>query len=195
MDGATAATKLSHSKEALQRLADQLRGSLKCWRPKPLLQRRKSGRYEHVWLLCWILKDLGWVLLCGFVAWPAALIALVLQAQDVFQQWKSAPLAEWVHSLAILGWLSGSCVWMTAQLLFEPSIHKNRTAPWYSGSILTGNADHYHWGVYLMQAIHMTTLLGLKLFYAKTMADAGVSSSSVIAMLKGSSAKKSQRGR
>ena len=36
------------------------------------------------------------------------------------------PLAEWVHSLATLGWLCGSSMWMTAQLLFEPEIHASK---------------------------------------------------------------------
>lgn len=83
--------------------------------------------------------------------------------------------------MAMLGWLSGSSVWMTAQLLFEPEIHKSRTAPWYSGSIFAGSADHYHWGVYLMRVIHVATLLGLMVFYAVSLK--GASFASVMAKI------------
>jgi len=120
---------------------------------------------------------LGWALLCGFVAWPAAIAALVLQAHDLFQQWESVPLAEWLHSAATLGWLLGSSAWMTAQLLFETEVHKSRISPWYSGSIFTANADHYHVGVYLMQAIDVTVLLALMLFYASSSVDGRVRAS------------------
>jgi len=167
MDGTT-----THGQDALQCLALQLRNSIKSWKAKPAKSRRsQSHRVESVWLLCWLLKDLGWVLLCGPLAWPAALAALTLQAQDVLQQWKNSPRDEWVHSLAILGWLCGSSVWMTAQLLFEPVVHKGRASPWYSGAIFTANAEHYHWGVFLMQAIDITTLLGLLGFYAMHLLD------------------------
>jgi len=155
----------TQGKEALARLATQLRNSLKAWRPKPQLQRRRSRRYENVWLLCWLLKDLGWAMLCGFIAWPAALAAVVLQAQDVLAHWDSAPLAELAHSLATLGWMMGSSIWMTAQLLFEPEVHRSRTSPWYSGSIFAGSADHYRLGVHMMQAVDVLTLLGLATFY------------------------------
>lgn len=120
---------------------------------------------ENLWILCWLLKDLGWVLLCGFVAWPAALGAILLQAHDVAEHVETRPTTEWAHSLATLGWLCGSSVWMTAQLLFDSTIHKSRTSPWYSGAIFTANDDHYHFGVRLMQAIDIVTLLGLLTFY------------------------------
>lgn len=155
-----------HSREALQRLAVQLRSSLKSWRAKPLNSQPPAQNMENVWLLCWLLKDLGWVLLCGPIAWPAALAAVVLQARDVLQQVDTMPLAEWVHSLAILGWLCGSSMWMTAQLLFEPEIHASKASPWYSGSIFTANAEHYHLGVFGMEAFHFTTLFGLLMFYS-----------------------------
>jgi len=152
------------SKDALHRLAVQLKSSLKAWRVKP--QRRRSRRLANVWLLCWLLKDLGWVLLCGPVAWPAALAAIALQAHEVLHGVETAPMGEWVLSLATLGWLCGSSVWMTSQLLFEPEIHKNRASPWYSGAIFSAHGDLYHWGVFLMQAIDITTLMGLFAFYA-----------------------------
>ena len=37
---------------------------------------------------------------------------------------------------------------------------------WYSGALLAANAEHYRWGVFLMQAIDITTLLCLFSFYA-----------------------------
>lgn len=153
-------------KETLQSLAVQFHTSLKSLRTKlPNFQRRRIRRIENLWLLCWLLKDLGWVLLCGFVAWPAALLAIAFQAQDVWQQTEFAPVKVWVHSLATLAWLCGSSIWMTAQLLYEPVVHKNRVSPWYSGSIFTANADRYHFGVHMMESIHIITLLGLSIFY------------------------------
>lgn len=126
-------------------------------------------------MLCWLLKDLGWVLLCAPVAFSAAVIALVLQAHDVLQQLDNAPMGEWVHSLAALGWLCGSSIWMTAQLLFEPEVHKSRASPWYSGSIFTGSADRYHSGVFAMQAINITVILCLSAFYAARLRESGIS--------------------
>merc|ERR1719163_1657113 len=165
-----------HGKEALERLAFQLRSSIKAWRNKP--HRKRSRRMENAWLLCWLLKDLGWVLLCWPLAWPAALLAIVLQGQDLLLQLESAPICEWVHGLATLAWLTGSSVWMTAQLLFEPVIHKDRASPWYSGSIFAANANHYSWGVTIMQAIDVAALIGLMIFYVTSfLGDTGVWSS------------------
>jgi len=158
-----------NGKDALQRLALQLRSSLKAGatllRPRPL-HKRAQRRAENAWLLCWLLKDLGWLLLCGPLAWPAAIVALVLQAHDVLLQWESGTVAEWVHGLATLCWLTGSSVWMTAQLLFEPEIHKGRASPWYSGSIFTASEDNYHRGVMLMQTIDISVIVFLVGFYA-----------------------------
>lgn len=164
--------------DALQRLASQLRSSIRSWKGVP--RRPRSRRLEHWWLLCWLLKDLGWVLLCGPLAWPAALAAIAFQARDLLQQWQAVPVCEWVHSLATLAWLSGSTVWMTAQLLFEPEVHKNRSSPWYSGALFAANADRYHKGVILMQTIDFATLLGLALFYGVSSYEAGLAAQTVI---------------
>lgn len=167
MDAAT-----PNGNDALQRLASQLRCSLRSWKGAP--RRPRSRCLEHLWLLCWLLKDLGWVLLCGPLAWPAALAALGLQSRDLLEKWQVVPLGEWVHSLATLGWLCGSAVWMTAQLLFEPEVHKTRNSPWYSGALFTADADHYRQGCLLMQTIDVATLLGLALFYGMSSYEAGL---------------------
>mmetsp|Transcript_111953 Transcript_111953/g.209947 ORF Transcript_111953/g.209947 Transcript_111953/m.209947 type:complete len:369 (-) Transcript_111953:27-1133(-) len=152
------------SPDALQRLSHQLRASLREWRHPP--RRRHVHRPELVWLLCWQLKDLGWVLFCGPLAWTAGVLALGFQGHDLFQNLESATAAELTHSLATVGWLCGSFVWMTAALLFEPVIHKTRRSPWYEGALLTANAHHYDVGTTLMQVIEGTALTGVLLFYA-----------------------------
>lgn len=154
----------TQGKGALQRFSDQLQSSLRAWRAT--LRRRRLRRLENVWLLCWLLKDLGWVLLCAPIAWPAAMAAITLQSFDLLQQWEALPVGEWVHSLATLAWTCGNAVWMTAQLLYEPDVHKSRTSPWYSGAIFSANAEHYRLGRALMQTMDVATLLGLVLFYA-----------------------------
>lgn len=151
-------------KEALQCLATQLRCSIRSW--KASCQHVRAQNREHLWFLCWMVKDLGWALLCGPVAWLAAVVGLGLQVNDALNRWSTASVGEWVHCLAFIAWLLGSSVWMTSQLLFEPSIHKGRTSPWYSGALFGPSADAYFFGSFLMQAIHIATLVGLALFYA-----------------------------
>jgi len=150
-------------KDALECLATQLRSSIRSW--KVGCQRVRAQNREHVWLLCWLVKDLGWALLCGPLAWTAALAGLGLQVNDALNRWGSASVGEWAHCLATIAWLLGSSIWMTAQLLFEPTIHKGRSSPWYSGAIFHPSADAYNFGLFVMQAIHVATLIGLAIFY------------------------------
>lgn len=111
------------------------------------------------------MKDLGWVLLCAPVAWTAGLLAIFFQGQDLLQHWAFLSAAELVHSLASMSWICGSFVWMTAQLLFEPVIHKSRSSPWYGGAIVMANEYHYQMGTTLMQVIEGVALFGVLLFY------------------------------
>jgi len=154
-------------KESILNLALRMRTSLLCVSEKIATPfRAQVGRLENVWLLCWLLKDLGWALYFGPLAWSAALAAIMLQSHDVLHQWDAAPVGELVLNLATLAWLIASSVWMTAQLLFEPEIHKSRASPWYSGAIFNASPQHYYEGVCLMQAIDMAALFGLLVFYA-----------------------------
>jgi hypothetical protein len=128
-------------------------------------QCARAQNREHALLLCLVLKDLGWALLCGPLAWLSALAGLSLQANDALQGQSRSSTGEWVHCLATLSWLLGSTMWMTAQLLFEPHIHKGRASPWYSGAIFNPSADAYYFGLFTMRAIHVATLIGLAMFY------------------------------
>lgn len=152
-----------NGKEALDRLGGRLRASLDAWRSASKFKHPMCD--ENTRLLCWLLKDLGWVLLCSPLAWPAAMVAITLQALEVAHQWSFAAVDEWVHSVAILAWLVGNSMWMSAQLLFEPDLHKGRASPWYSGAIFQPSADAYHLGRFAMQAIHTATIIGLVSFY------------------------------
>jgi hypothetical protein len=150
-------------KDALDALAFQLRSSIRSF--KAGCQLARSPSREHVWLLCWLVKDMGWILLCGPIAWLGAVVGLTVQVNDALNRWGSASVGEWAHCLAAISWLLGSSTWMTAQLLFEPNIHKFRASPWYSGAIFSPNADAYNFGSFVMQAIHIATLVGLSIFY------------------------------
>lgn len=152
------------SQDSLRCFSRQLRASLNQWRQLP--RRRQVHRPELVWLLCWQLKDLGWVLFCGPLAWTAGILAIAFQGHDLAKTLQSATAAELTHSLATMSWLCGSFVWMSAALLFEPVVHKTRTSPWYEGALLTANAHHYDLGTMLMQVIEGAALTGVLLFYA-----------------------------
>lgn len=160
------------SSQALSRLGSQLRWSL--GGKSGVAQRQgRSRRLENVWLLCWILKDLGWVALCAPLALPAGALALVLQGQYAFRQLEAASTAECAHSLATFGWLLGNCTWMTAQLFFESTVHNSRISPWYAGSIFAGSENRFVMGARIMQAIDVVALLGLICFYGQCAHEAG----------------------
>jgi len=156
---------LNTSKDALLRLNVPVRSAFRYL----VIPSDQARRWENVWLLCWMLKDIGWALYFGPLAWSAAIIAITLQLQDVLHQWETAPVVEFVHSLATLAWLGGSSVWMTVALLFDPEVRKGRASPWYSGSIFTASPERYQSGLFLMQTIDVAALLGLLIFYATTL--------------------------
>lgn len=152
------------TQDGVQRLSQHLQTSLSNWRQSA--PRQNARRSELVCLLCWQLKDLGWVLFCAPLAWTGALLALIVQSRDLLQQLESTTRPELAHSMAAMAWLFGNVVWMTAQLLFDPIVHKGRRSPWYGGALLSTSADNYDIGTALMRMIDGLALMGLLLFYA-----------------------------
>jgi hypothetical protein len=103
---------------------------------------------DNVVLLCWIVKDLGWVLLCP-LAMAAALVGLVLQGCHLLGQLHVVSRAEWAHNFAAFGWFFGSSVWMIDQFFYETTVHTDRTSPWYHGAFFSRPSRKIHrWRTY-----------------------------------------------
>lgn len=173
-------------KQALGRLAMQLRSSLVNCKTNIESKLRKSGlrsdltpqrqgrihRMDNVVLLCWIVKDLGWVLLCP-LAMAAALVGLVLQGCHLLGQLHVVSRAEWAHSFAAFGWFFGSSVWMIDQFFYETTVHTDRTSPWYHGAFFPGHPEKYIAGVRIMQGINFIAIIALMTFYGLLAGESG----------------------
>lgn len=126
---------------------------------------------EYVVLVGWILKDLGWVTLCIYVAWPAALTALYAEVHHLALGWRGASIGLRVHRLAEVCWLLGNAVWMAAEFMFDLDRRSSSSLhlPWYVGIFLDANKETYLLGVVACRAIlslGLATLLGFYLLCA-----------------------------
>lgn len=134
------------------------------------VSREYSAKLEVAVLNAWLLKDFAWVLLIHMLAWPAALIAILLQFHQLVLEWKISSDAVNVHSLAALMWISGNAVWMTSELLFDTStcydpIAKVSIFPWHKGPLAGDNKQAYDAGVMYARGIFISALLMLSVFY------------------------------
>mmetsp|Transcript_124578 Transcript_124578/g.346910 ORF Transcript_124578/g.346910 Transcript_124578/m.346910 type:complete len:307 (-) Transcript_124578:86-1006(-) len=93
-------------------------------------------RLELLGVFCWLVKDLGCVLLFPTVAFPAALAAICLETCTVAAVWGVEPTAELVHRVAVFFWLTGNTMWMVGELVFEASTEPGRQFPWFHGPLL-----------------------------------------------------------
>lgn len=110
----------------------------------------------------WALKDLGWVLLLAPLSWPAALVAICLEAHHILLEWSSATWPIRAHNVAAFLWLVGNACWMTCEFLFD--FHPF-TLPWYSGPYAGRQEENYLMGVHVAQGIFSVGLLGLAVCY------------------------------
>merc|ERR1719265_149687 len=85
-------------------------------------------------------------------------------------EWAHSPVAERVHNIAALVWLTGNATWMTAELLFDPKSGKNEAGeplyPWHSGPLAGENDKAYWTGTHIAQFQFGFGLLLLSGFYA-----------------------------
>mmetsp|Transcript_83137 Transcript_83137/g.178231 ORF Transcript_83137/g.178231 Transcript_83137/m.178231 type:complete len:284 (+) Transcript_83137:194-1045(+) len=124
---------------------------------------------EFAGFLCWLLKDLGWVLLCAPLAWPAGIAALVLEIACLRLRWGTARTARLVHDVVLVIWLLGNVVWLYSELLFEPSTESGRQFFWYSGPPAPDHEKYVRgsWAARLLFALGLSILL---LFYVSSAA-------------------------
>jgi len=128
---------------------------------------------KDVSLFAWLLKDLGWVLVCAPVCLPAAFVAIAAESWGLRWEWASASSGIRVHSIAELLWLIGNAVWVTAELLYD---HKEFMFPWYSGPLLGPDEQRYYLGSRVALGFYLIGLAALAGFYAFTLASGARSS-------------------
>lgn len=75
-------------------------------------------RVQRWGLLAWLLKDASWVLLFPGTAWFALAGAVYCEIFTVLNHPRMSK-ALLVHSMALILWLAGNGLWMTAELLFN----------------------------------------------------------------------------
>jgi len=98
---------------------------------------------ELVILVGWILKDLGWVSLCAYVAWPAALAALVVEVRYLASKWQGTTWGLRVHGCAEVCWMLGNAAWMVSEFMFDPERQPGRRMPWFTGPMLGASRESY----------------------------------------------------
>mmetsp|Transcript_67777 Transcript_67777/g.176052 ORF Transcript_67777/g.176052 Transcript_67777/m.176052 type:complete len:307 (+) Transcript_67777:113-1033(+) len=130
----------------------------------------KTKLVKDVSLFAWLLKDLGWVLVCAPVCLPAAFVAIAAESWGLRSEWASASSGIRVHGIAELLWLIGNAVWATAELLYEPMDPKEFIFPWVSGPLLASDEQRYNLGSRVALGFFLTGLAALAGFYAFTLA-------------------------
>lgn len=126
-----------------------------------------SIQVQFLGVLAWQLKDLCWVLLCWPLAWTAVVVAVCIEGAVLRAQWRNMAPAVRVHGLAVGLWIVGNGVWMTAELLFEPSVasEAGRVFPWFQGPLDGSNEGAYNTGVGLARFFMGVDLVMLATFY------------------------------
>mmetsp|Transcript_137924 Transcript_137924/g.384644 ORF Transcript_137924/g.384644 Transcript_137924/m.384644 type:complete len:311 (-) Transcript_137924:120-1052(-) len=124
------------------------------------------SQLELLGILCWLLKDLGWVLLCPAVAFPAGFAALCLETYSITALGGVETVAEFTHRLAVLLWLIGNAVWMVSELLFEPSVETGHRFPWFQKPMLGVRPDASNSLLHVAEGILAMGLSVLLVLYA-----------------------------
>jgi uncharacterized membrane protein YdcZ (DUF606 family) len=139
-----------------------------------------ATRLELLVLATWLTKDFAWVLVLAPLAWPAALVAICLEAHNLMIEWKAGSAAIRAHGLAALAWLTGNATWMSAELLFDNNSAMDQAKqplfPWHSGPIAGSLPKAYNEGV-LWAQIQFSIGLLILLFYYVGYASGALSSS------------------
>jgi len=121
-------------------------------------------------LTMWLMKDFTWCLLMPLLAWPAALLAMSIQAHTVASDWKTSSDAFNAHALAGLLWIVGNTIWMSSEFLWDSSssydkIAKHSVIPWRQNPLAGVNDQAYNVGVGRAQAVFITALMMLVVSY------------------------------
>ena len=125
-------------------------------------QRDREGKNALVGelgVLCWLLKDAFWVVLCPYVCIPAALSAISIETYYLFQSWPTLGRQQQMHTLAVLLWLLGNFTWMCGELLFAPSEGAGRHFPWFHGPLVAASEEINGYFVAVARVIFTTGIL------------------------------------
>lgn len=75
-------------------------------------------RVEHLSFALWLVKDISWVLLIPFIAWPASLGTIIAEVYLILNDSCVSVMLRG-HRVAALLWLIGNAIWMTAEVLWD----------------------------------------------------------------------------
>lgn len=126
-----------------------------------------ASQGESLALCSWLFKDAGWVLLCPFVAFPAAFAAIVIESQNFLARYRSQSVAQGVHGAATFIWLVGNAVWMTSEMLLGDEPGEGHQMPWFSGALAFRSKTAYNRGTSIAQWSFSIALILLGAFYAR----------------------------
>ncbi|CAE8644610.1 unnamed protein product, partial [Polarella glacialis] len=90
-----------------------------------------EGVLDDFSTLAWILKDFCWVLQFPFLGWPAFLLSFGSEIVQLTKHWQTYCGAQRCRHLAVILWLAGSVVWMTAEFLFDEP-RQGSIFPWHT---------------------------------------------------------------
>lgn len=91
-----------------------MKSESKSIRYSQLLQRSEANL-----LLCWLMKDCGWVLQFPFVCLPGAVVSSILMLHILVINLKSGDTLGTSHTLFELLWLTGNSVWLFSEMFFD----------------------------------------------------------------------------
>lgn len=96
---------------------------------------------EDLGVLCWLLKDAAWVVLCPYVSIPAALAAICIESHSLSRTWCGLGYPQKMHTLGVMLWLVGNTVWMCGELLFEPHEGLGGRFPWFDKPLIANDSE------------------------------------------------------
>lgn len=125
---------------------------------------RQPESVRDLSLCAWLLKDLGWVLLCAPLTFPAALVAILAEVWCLTTSCRKVSTGTLVHDVAKLLWLLGNTAWVAVDLLYA----QNRAValPWHGGSLLAADEGWYQAGSRVATCLWLAGLVLLLVYYA-----------------------------
>lgn len=98
----------------------------------------KLSRLQYAGDMGWVMKELGWILFCPYVAVPFGALAVVCVLAAALARW-SRPLQEFVPELVGALWLSTNFLWMLDDMLWDGP---DNPPPWPQMTPLVADDQH-----------------------------------------------------
>lgn len=86
---------------------------------------------ERAVLICWLLKDLGWMSTDVIIGWFFGGIAVILHVILLVKDWNNSVAYRFYHS-SLLMWVVGNYLWMTVEFMVYPSSSNIHIGPDYT---------------------------------------------------------------